>query len=117
VIEEFTVSTRSTPIGVVLEFGGALDVTGAPEALQAITALRLARGQRLVVDLSALAFCDSSGISALLAARNTALAARATMVLVAVPPTLTRTFTRIGLDTTFETYPTLADASPDDFPA
>jgi anti-anti-sigma regulatory factor len=39
------------------------------------------------------------------------------MVLVAVPPTLTRTFTRIGLDTTFETYPTLADASPDDFPA
>lgn len=106
----FTATVRSAPTGVVLEFAGALDTVTAPQALHAITSLALYQGQQLVVVLSTLAFCDSSGISALLAARKTALAAHAGVALVGVPRHLVRTFTRIGLNSVFSTYPTLEDA-------
>jgi anti-anti-sigma factor len=106
----FAATVRSTPAGIVLEFTGTLDATTAPQALHAITDLVLYQGQQLVVVLSALKFCDSSGISALLAARRTALTARAGMALVGMPHHLVRTFTRVGLNSAFSTYPTLEDA-------
>ncbi|WNV86339.1 STAS domain-containing protein [Umezawaea sp. Da 62-37] len=106
----FTATARPTPTGVVLRFAGELDAAAAPEARRVIVGLVLERGQHLVLDLSGLAFCDSSGISALLAARNTAIAADAGIALVAVPPGLARTFALIGLAEAFATYPTVEDA-------
>ncbi len=108
--DDFTATTRLTPTGVVLHFVGQLDAATTPKALHAIGDLVLRDGQHVVVDLSELDFCDSSGISALIAARNTALAADAAIALVAVPRRLARTFALIGLDRVFPTYPTIEAA-------
>jgi anti-anti-sigma factor len=106
----FTTATRTAGTGTVLEFVGELDAATAPAALAAIQALTLQHGRQLVVDLSALTFCDSSGISALLAARNLALAADAGIALVAVPSQLQRSLRLIGLADFFPSHPTIADA-------
>jgi anti-sigma B factor antagonist len=101
-----TVTTRDTPAGPVLEFIGALDATTAPEALAAIQALTPQPGQLLVADLTGLRFCDSSGISTLIAAHKLAHAADAAIALATVPEDLARTLGLIGLATLFTSYPT-----------
>ncbi|MFG1642498.1 STAS domain-containing protein [Amycolatopsis sp. NPDC049252] len=106
----FTTATRTEPAGPVLAFTGELDAATAPTALKAIQALTPHRGEQLVVDLSALAFCDSSGISALLAARNLALAADAVIALVGVPRQLQRSLKLIGLDAFFPAHATIEAA-------
>ena len=102
----FSASTGSAVSGPVLTVRGELDVATAPQLHARLGELRLAAGQLLVVDLAGVRFCDSSGISALIAARNVAQAASAEMALVAVPARLTRTFELTGLSDFFPTYAT-----------
>jgi anti-anti-sigma factor len=106
----FTTATHTSTTGIVLEFAGELDAATAPDAREAIQALTVRRGQQLIVDLSGLDFCDSSGISALLAARNLALAAEAGIALVAVPRQLLRSLRLIGLADFFAIHSTIDDA-------
>lgn len=106
----FTVVTLDTEAGPVLELAGDLDSATAPRALQAVEALVPRPGQQVVLDLTGLRFCDSSGISTLIAARNSAHSADAVMVLAGVPHHLTRTLVLIGLDAFFTTYATAAQA-------
>ncbi|WP_370949335.1 STAS domain-containing protein [Amycolatopsis sp. cg5] len=107
---DFTCTTLLTAAGPVLGFAGELDADVAPEALEAIGALTLEKGQQLVVDLGELAFCDSSGVAVLIAARNHALAADAGIALAAVPPQLSRTLDLVGLTGFFTMYASTADA-------
>ncbi|MFD0636560.1 STAS domain-containing protein [Catenulispora yoronensis] len=65
----------------------------------------------MVIDLSDLAFCDSSGITAMLVARRLTVAAGATMALAAVPGRVARIFARAGLDQIFTIHATTADAT------
>jgi anti-sigma B factor antagonist len=54
----------------VLRLSGELDLASAPELAEAIERL-VADGQRIIeLDLGALDFCDSTGVSAMLAARS-----------------------------------------------
>ncbi|WP_410588232.1 STAS domain-containing protein [Amycolatopsis sp. lyj-23] len=106
----FSVATRSTGSGVVITVEGELDVATAPRLRATVGAVTLAPGQLLVVDLAGVTFCDSSGISALIAARNVAEAAEAGVALAAVPARLSRTFALIGLADFFPTYPSAEDA-------
>ena len=50
----------------LLALGGELDLETLPQVAQALTELRRTGYLRVVIDLSALTFCDSSGLSALL---------------------------------------------------
>ncbi|MEJ2855736.1 STAS domain-containing protein [Saccharothrix sp. CCNWLW140] len=70
-----------------------------------VAALLLRPGQRLVLNLAALAFCDSSGLTALLAARNHAHAAQAEIALSAVPDRTLRMIRLIGLEQLFPLQP------------
>ncbi|MGZ3145316.1 STAS domain-containing protein [Lentzea chajnantorensis] len=70
----------------------------------------LSRGQLLVVDLSGLRFCDSSGISAFIAARNLAVGAQADVVLVAVPRQVLRVLDVVGLGALFTVRSSVEDA-------
>ncbi|MEU4247067.1 STAS domain-containing protein [Amycolatopsis sp. NPDC026612] len=106
----FSVATRPSGTGPVITVEGELDVATAPRLRAGIAALVLERGQLLVVDLAGVTFCDSSGISALIAARNVAEAAGAGVALVAVPARLSRTFGLIGLAGFFPTYASAEDA-------
>ncbi|MEU6991046.1 STAS domain-containing protein [Streptomyces sp. NPDC046465] len=98
--------TRATAAGPVLELSGELDHRTAPDARTALRELDLESGQQLVLDLAGLTFCDSTGITVFIAARNHALAAHAVIVLAAVPDRVNRIFRIAGLDHVFPTHPT-----------
>ncbi|NRQ40836.1 STAS domain-containing protein [Nonomuraea sp. NN258] len=92
---------------------GELDLASAVEVrravAQALTPMP-ARPSLVVLDLKDVAFCDSSGLSLLLAAAETVSAAGARLALGAVGPRLTRVLTITGLCRRFLIYDSVADA-------
>ncbi|SDF62726.1 STAS domain-containing protein [Streptomyces griseoaurantiacus] len=100
---------RDTVAGPVLLVVGELDFVHAAELRRQVEGLVLHAGQRLVLDLSGVEFCDSTGITALLAARQHALAAEAEVVLAAVPAHLERILTIVGLVRVFTLRATAED--------
>ncbi|MEU5309588.1 STAS domain-containing protein [Streptomyces sp. NPDC021562] len=98
-------TTRDTPAGPVLEVVGELDHATAARLGELVAALPLRPGQDLVVDLAGMEFCDSSGITALIAARNHAHAAGAGIALAAVPAHTLRVLRMVGLDQIFPILP------------
>ncbi|MFG3013981.1 STAS domain-containing protein [Streptomyces cinerochromogenes] len=99
------ITTRDAMTGPVLEITGELDYSNATELRDQVAALALQPGQRLVLDLAGMEFCDSSGITALIATHNAAHAAQADMALAAVPPHTLRVLRIVGLDQIFPFYP------------
>ncbi|MFF3323563.1 STAS domain-containing protein [Streptomyces sp. NPDC002889] len=103
---ELTTHTRTTPTGAVIELAGELDHHSAPKVRALLPGLALRPGQQLIIDLGRLTFCDSSGITVLIAARNHALEAQADIALAAVPDRVNRIIGITGLDQVFPTHPT-----------
>ncbi|WP_221353630.1 STAS domain-containing protein [Streptomyces beigongshangae] len=101
-----TLRIRTAPAGAVVELAGELDHQTAPGVRAALPGLELLPGQQLVLDLGGVEFCDSSGITVLIAARNHALAAGAGIALAAVPEHVSRIFRVVGLDQVFPAHPT-----------
>ncbi|MET7574542.1 STAS domain-containing protein [Streptomyces sp. NPDC005492] len=99
------ITTRDAATGPVLEIFGELNYDNATELRDLIPALSLRPGQRLVLDLGGMEFCDSSGLSALIAAHNHAQAAQADIALAAVPAHTLRTLRIVGLDQIFPIDP------------
>ncbi|MFE2227644.1 STAS domain-containing protein [Streptomyces kronopolitis] len=99
------ITRRDAATGPVLHVAGALDYDQAHALRQQTAHLALKPGQCLVIDLSDLEFCDSTGITVLLAARQQALAAGADIALVAVPHNTMRILTVVGLDQVFTIRP------------
>ncbi|WP_030812085.1 STAS domain-containing protein [Streptomyces sp. NRRL F-2799] len=96
---------RDAATGPVLEIFGELDYFSAGELRDLIPTISLQPGQRLVLDLRGMEFCDSSGLSALIAAYHHAHAARADIALAAVPAHTLRTLRIVGLDQVFPVHP------------
>ncbi|MFJ4628279.1 STAS domain-containing protein [Streptomyces sp. NPDC088847] len=88
---------------------GELDVRSAPavyrRALEALTRCPL-----VVVDLSGVTFCDSSGFNALLRLRRRAEEAGTRLALAAPPGQVARLLALTGADTVFPVYGSLAAA-------
>ncbi|MEV7402813.1 STAS domain-containing protein [Streptomyces sp. NPDC091267] len=110
-MSQLTINARGAATGPVLEITGGLDHRTAPELRRAVDRLTLVAGQLLVLDLTGLAFCDSSGISALLAAHNLAKEQNADTALAAVPADVTRILRIVGLDRVFTVHPDAATAT------
>ena len=85
---------------VVVALRGDLDITGAASAETAITAL-VARGQSLVIDMSALDFIDCSSLGALLRAQGLARRGGGDVVLAAPQPPVRRLLALTGQDEVF----------------
>lgn len=107
---QLSVHTRTLPCGPLIQVRGDLDHHTAPQVRDVLPDLAIEAGQQLLVDLGGLTFCDSTGITVLIAARNHALAADAAIALVAVPETVRRIFHIVGLEQVFPTHPTVQDA-------
>ncbi|MGW2826529.1 STAS domain-containing protein [Streptomyces sp. NPDC001443] len=90
--------TRDAAGGPVLEIFGELDHDTAAELRALISTITLRPGQRLLLDLGGMEFCDSSGLSALIAAHHHARAAQADIALAAVPAHTLRILRIVGLD-------------------
>ncbi|MBC3839259.1 STAS domain-containing protein [Streptacidiphilus sp. 4-A2] len=101
-----------TASGPVLTVAGDLEHGSAERFRTAVNAIPLHPGQLLTVDLSGLGFCDSSGITALIAAHGRTQAHGADMTLSHVPPTTVRILRILGLDQVFRIHPA-PGASPD----
>ncbi|WP_406391528.1 STAS domain-containing protein [Streptomyces sp. NBC_00887] len=100
-MSRLTITVQHAATGPVLEITGDLDHGTAPELRQVVDHLTLAGGQLLVLDLTGLEFMDSSGITALLAARNLATEQSGDMALTAVPANTARILRIVGLDRVF----------------
>lgn len=100
-MRQLTITTYDAATGPVLAVSGELDYASAPELRDLVARLTLLPGQRLVLDLRGMEFCDSSGITALIAARGHALDAGADIALAAVPPHTLRVLRLVGLDQVF----------------
>ena len=85
---------------LVVALCGDLDVTGAADAEAAITAL-VARGQYLVIDMSALGFLVCSALGALLRAQALARRGGGDVVLAAPQPLVRRLLALTGNDEVF----------------
>jgi anti-anti-sigma factor len=105
------IAQQDTATGLVLQVIGDLDYAEAFKLRELLSTLALRPGQRLVLDLGGMHFCDSSGISALIAARNHALATQADIALVAVPDSTLRVLRIVGLDQIFPMYASSAAAA------
>ncbi|MFD7922100.1 STAS domain-containing protein [Streptomyces sp. NPDC059740] len=106
------ITSRSAPTGPVLAVVGELDYEHAAGLRQEVELLTLRPGQRLTLDLAGMEFCDSSGIAALLAARQHAQTAGAEIALASVPAGTLRVLSVVGLDQVFALLPdTDADAA------
>ncbi|MGW7052306.1 STAS domain-containing protein [Streptomyces sp. NPDC054887] len=99
------ITPRDTAAGPVLAITGEFDYTNAATLRELLTTLTVRPGQRLVLDLAGMKFCDSSGITALIAARNHVHAAQADIALAAVPDHTLRILRIVGLDQIFPLYP------------
>lgn len=106
-----TITCRDVATGPVLEITGALDHATAAQLRTAVDHLALAPGHLLVLDLARLEFCDSSGISMLVAARNLAAEQGADLALAAVPADTVRVLGIVGLDRVFTLHPDAATAT------
>jgi anti-sigma B factor antagonist len=104
----FMVERTSRPEGTCVAVAGEVDVDTAPRMRRALVA-GLAAGERVVLDLAAVTFMDSSGLSALLAIHQDAKAAGLTFQLQRVPPAVLRLLTVTGMDSVLIVLP-----APDD---
>ncbi|MEU1015081.1 STAS domain-containing protein [Streptomyces sp. NPDC005900] len=95
------ITRQDAESGPVLHVSGALDYEQSADLREQLHTLVLSSGQSLVIDLSGLDFCDSSGITALLAARQRAHAAGAELTLLDVPANTLRILAVAGLDQVF----------------
>ncbi|MET9618904.1 STAS domain-containing protein [Kitasatospora indigofera] len=99
----FTTTVRDTPAGPVVEAAGELDLVGAPilhTALHRALAIHPAP-PKLVIDLAAVTFCDSTGLDALLLARTEAERQGVTLHLARLTHAVTRVLKITGTDKVF----------------
>lgn len=71
-LEEFRISIRYISENTVIALAGELDLATAPVLVARLDALPGDRPLRLVADVTAVTFCDCSGLSALVRAYNRA---------------------------------------------
>jgi anti-anti-sigma factor len=93
----------------VVGVSGELDMLTAPDLASAIEAAAAKSPAALIVDLSAVDFLASAGMSALIAAHE-AIASRAGFAVVADGSATSRPLTLIGIDSIFAMHRTLDDA-------
>ncbi|MDX5564650.1 STAS domain-containing protein [Streptomyces sp. ID05-04B] len=107
------IAARDAAAGPVIEVVGDLDYATAHELRDFVAGTVLRPGQCVVLDLARLEFCDSSGITALIAARNHAAAAGADVALAGVPANTLRVLRIVGLDQVFLLHPDARSATGD----
>ena len=114
-MNDLAIATHTSDTWHIIALAGELDFHTAPQLRAAVQDRELTPNRGLIIDLSELTFCDSSGITAILVAYRLTSAAGAPMALAAVPSSVARTFKLVGLDQVFTIYPTTGDATAQDW--
>lgn len=98
---------------IVVVIRGNLDVDSARVLLTALDQVLLAAAPRIVVDLSGIEFCDSTGLSAFVIGHNRAAAQGGWLRLAAPDGFLGRLLDTVGLTPRLPVYPSVTDALAD----
>ncbi|MGW8777082.1 STAS domain-containing protein [Streptomyces sp. NPDC055796] len=101
--ERFTVEAKSLPEATVLITAGELDHDTVEPLRQALDAAQR-DGGRLLVDLSGLDFCDSTGLNLLLSCRLAVQETGRSLELVGLHPPVSRMFHITGADRLFPVH-------------
>jgi len=96
----------------VVAVTGEVDLFTAPEFKQRISAPIDAGRSRVIVDLSAVTFIDSSSLGVLIAAHKRLKLRDGALVIVCDDRAIVNTFKITGLDGVFEIVPSRADVVP-----
>jgi anti-sigma B factor antagonist len=108
------VSVVDQPDGsVVVVVRGNLDIDSAPVLTTALDQVLNAPAPRVVVDLSGVEFCDSTGLSAFVVGHNRAVALGGWLRLAAPGEFLSRLLDTVGLTPAVPVYGDVADALVD----
>ncbi|WP_329172473.1 STAS domain-containing protein [Streptomyces sp. NBC_01477] len=106
-----TATRRTHPAGAtVVAAAGELDHHTAKDLSQAVDETPFGPDAPVLIDLTGLTYCDSTGITVLVAAYNRARQSDARLVLVGLNADLMRVFRIVGLDQLFTFQPTVEDA-------
>lgn len=108
--ERLTVVTRSDGPSVILVFEGELDVTSAAEAEEAVRRACADAPDRMILDLTRLAFMDSTGVRVLVRARRRLAERGAAIVLAGLSPSVSRIMHITGLNRAFVIHDTIEEA-------
>ncbi|CAI9393907.1 STAS domain-containing protein [Microbacterium sp. T2.11-28] len=98
-----TLTTHDDYAVVAVE--GRLTATGAPRLRQSVDDAVAAGRPRVVVDMAAVEFIDSSGIGALIGGLKSARLAEGDLRIAAVPETVRRVLKLTNLDRVLREYP------------
>ena len=79
---EFRVSVTTDADTHVVSLSGELDIATADQLTEAMAGVQPAAGSRLIIDLSAVSFMDSTGLRVLIAANRDAAAGDYSLVVV-----------------------------------
>jgi anti-sigma B factor antagonist len=107
---ELSVSRNGAGDVPVLAVRGEVDVYSAPALKDKVGELLTSGVSTLVVDLSDVAFLDSTGLGALVEARSATSEAGGSLPLVCSQERILKLFTITGLDGVFRISPTLDEA-------
>jgi anti-sigma B factor antagonist len=107
---EVSVSRNAAGDVPVVAVSGEVDVYSAPALKEKLTELLKSGAKSLVVDLSDVAFLDSTGLGALVEARAATSEAGGTLPIVCGQERILKRFTITGLDGVFDIYPTVDEA-------
>jgi anti-sigma B factor antagonist len=94
----------------VVAVAGEIDLFTAPEFKQRVTAPIEAGRRRIVVDLTATTFIDSSSLGVLIGAHRRLRRVSGSLVVVCSDEAIIKTFRITGLDSVFTIVPTLDEA-------
>ncbi len=108
---ELTVQTSAVGDFTVVAVSGEVDIVTAPTLRQLLNQAIDDGGPRLVVDLTAVPFLDSTGLGVLVGRLKVARQAGGDLRLVLTSERLLRNFKITGLDTVFKIFPTAKEAT------
>ncbi|MGI8678345.1 MAG: STAS domain-containing protein [Jatrophihabitans sp.] len=107
---ELSVSHQSVGGHPVVSVSGEVDVYSAPALRESLTELFTSGVDTVVVDLTEVAFLDSTGLGALVEARATTTDAGGSLPLVCNQDRILKLFAITGLDSVFAIHPTIDEA-------
>jgi anti-sigma B factor antagonist len=105
------VSARTEDRITIAELAGELDIASAPDLRERLLALLRPTSGRLIIDLSRVSFCDTSGLAVLIGTRRRATLLGGFLRLAAVPPEVSQVLRSSGLDRYLATFPTVSAAA------
>jgi anti-sigma B factor antagonist len=109
-VPPLAVDVSATPLGAVIAIGGDIDIATAPQVREAFASEALEHAAAVVVDLTEVAFMDSTGLSALLTFESD-LSARRRRLAIACPEGAARLVLDVaGVAERLPLYPTRAEA-------